>query len=116
MLRSLWARDFLSLRDVRVELEKLNVLVGLNASGKSNVVRVLELLTAHARGVPVLEGYEEAWHLIFGLNRAGRAEVGVEAELAGGRRAGFTVGSPPGATRRRPGWRASCCFTMTAPS
>jgi energy-coupling factor transporter ATP-binding protein EcfA2 len=81
MLRSLWARDFLSLRDVRVELEKLNVLVGLNASGKSNVVRVLELLAAHARGVPVLEGYEEAWRLVFRFDGAGWAEVGVEADL-----------------------------------
>jgi recombinational DNA repair ATPase RecF len=75
MLRSLWAKSFLSLRDARVELGKLNVLVGLNASGKSNVVRALELLAAHARRGPVLEGYEEAWHLVFRFDRAGRAEV-----------------------------------------
>jgi energy-coupling factor transporter ATP-binding protein EcfA2 len=91
MLRSLWAKSFLSLRDARVELGKLNVLVGLNASGKSNVVRALELLAAHARRGPVLEGYEEAWHLVFRFDRAGRAEVGVEADLAGGGRAGFAV-------------------------
>ncbi|MCC6050424.1 MAG: ATP-binding protein [Thermofilum sp.] len=91
MLGSLWARDFLSLRDVRVELGKLNVLVGPNASGKSNVMRALELLAAHARRGPVLEGYEEAWHLVFRFDRAGRAEVGVEADLSGGWRAGFAV-------------------------
>ena len=52
MLRSLWAKSFLSLRDARVELGKLNVLVGLNASGKSNVARALELPAAHARRGP----------------------------------------------------------------
>ena len=72
----MWAKDFLSLRDVRLEVGKLNVLVGLNASGKSNVVRALELLMAHAREGPVLKDFREARHLIFGFNRAGRAEVG----------------------------------------
>ncbi len=79
----MWAKGFLSLRDVRLELGKLNVLVGPNASGKSNVVRAFELLRAHAREAPVLKGFEGAWRLIFGFNKAGRAEVGVEADLAG---------------------------------
>ncbi|MCC6003552.1 MAG: AAA family ATPase [Thermofilum sp.] len=91
MLRSLWARNFLSLRDVQIELGRLNVLVGRNASGKSNVARALALLAADAQGGPVLEGYEEAWHLIFGFDRAGRAEVGLEADLPGGERASFAV-------------------------
>ena len=79
----MWAKDFLSLRDVRLELGKLNVLVGPNASGKSNVIRTLELLKAHAREAPVLKGFEGAWRLIFGFDKAGRAEVGMKADLAG---------------------------------
>ncbi len=47
--RNVWVEEldienFLSLENVNVELGKLTVLVGLNASGKSNVVKALTLL------------------------------------------------------------------------
>jgi len=91
MLRSFWARNFLSLRDVRVELGKLNVFVGPNASGKSNIVKAFALLSAHAQEGPFLKGLEKAHFLLFGFDRTSKAEVGVEAEVAGGKRADFVV-------------------------
>ncbi|RLE87840.1 MAG: hypothetical protein DRN04_17750 [Thermoprotei archaeon] len=57
-ITKLRVRNFLSLRKVSLELGKLNVFVGPNSSGKSNVVRALQLLTNHVQhGVPVLPGY-----------------------------------------------------------
>ncbi|HSV65796.1 MAG TPA: AAA family ATPase [Mycobacteriales bacterium] len=43
-VRSIWVKEFTSIRDAEVELRDLNVLVGANGSGKSNVIRMLELL------------------------------------------------------------------------
>jgi energy-coupling factor transporter ATP-binding protein EcfA2 len=91
MLRSFWARNFLSLRDVQVELGKLNVFVGPNASGKSNIVKAFALLGAHAQEGPFLKGLEKAHFLLFGFDRTSKAEVGVEAEVVGGKRADFVV-------------------------
>ena len=52
VLDALKVRNFLSLREVDIALGKLNVLVGPNASGKSNVSKALRLISAHVRGVP----------------------------------------------------------------
>lgn len=46
MLREIRIRNFKSLRDVRIELGKLNVLIGPNESGKTNFVQALGLLRA----------------------------------------------------------------------
>jgi len=55
-LKRLYVRNFLSLRDVSVEFGKLNVLIGPNASGKSNLLKALRLLRNHVRiGLPVLD-------------------------------------------------------------
>ena len=43
-LHSVHLRDVLSFRDTKVELKKLNVLIGANGSGKSNFVDTLSLL------------------------------------------------------------------------
>lgn len=43
-LEQIHIRNFLSLRDVVMPLKRLTVLVGPNASGKSNILRSLELL------------------------------------------------------------------------
>ncbi len=43
-------KNFLSLRDISIRLKKLNVLIGPNASGKSNIVKALRLLSFHAEG------------------------------------------------------------------
>ena len=45
-LEKISIKNFLSLRDVTLPLKKLTVLVGPNASGKSNVLNVLGLLNA----------------------------------------------------------------------
>lgn len=79
------------MRDVRVELGKLNVFVGPNASGKSNIVKAFALLSAHAQEGPFLKGLEKAHFLLFGFDRTSKAEVGVEAEVVGGKRADFVV-------------------------
>jgi len=55
-LKKLYVKNFLSLRDVSVEFGKLNVLIGPNASGKSNLLKALRLLRNHVRvGLPVLD-------------------------------------------------------------
>lgn len=49
-IRELRIRGFRSLRDVTWRPGRLNVLIGANASGKSNLLRALELLQAAAAG------------------------------------------------------------------
>jgi len=69
MFTKLHAENILSLKCIDIELGKVNVFIGPNTSGKSNIVRVLQLLANHARGgVPVLDGYKELRSLSFGFN------------------------------------------------
>ena len=49
-LRRLKVQNYLSLRDVDVELESLNVLVGPNGAGKSNFLDAIRFLGDFARG------------------------------------------------------------------
>jgi ribosomal protein L11 methyltransferase len=49
-MRKLEVKGFLCLRDIRWEPESLNVLIGPNASGKSSLLRLLEMLAASSRG------------------------------------------------------------------
>ncbi len=44
------SRGFRSLRDIQWEPGDLNVLIGANAAGKSNLLRLLELISISARG------------------------------------------------------------------
>jgi len=48
----LYVKGFRSLRDVSWEPEDLNVVIGPNATGKSNLLRLLELISVSARGGP----------------------------------------------------------------
>jgi predicted ATPase len=48
-LERLVARRYLSLRDVDLRLERLNALIGANASGKSNLLDAMELLSDAVR-------------------------------------------------------------------
>ena len=50
MLKSLSVRTFKSLADVTVELGLVNVFVGANGSGKSNLLEALGVLSAAADG------------------------------------------------------------------
>jgi len=71
MFTKLHVENFLSLKNVDIELEKVNVLIGPNASGKSNIAKALKLIAKHAKeGQPILEGYKELRHLSFNFNPA----------------------------------------------
>ncbi len=63
--------NFLSLRDAEISFGKLNVLVGPNASGKSNVARAFQLVQNTAlKGAPVLDGYSyESIHHLFDVTK-----------------------------------------------
>lgn len=50
-LGSLEIKDFKSLKDVKVELGQINVFVGANGSGKSNLLEAVGILGAAASGV-----------------------------------------------------------------
>jgi len=55
-LRRLHIKNFLSLKEASIELNKLNVFIGPNASGKSNVLKALRLVRNHIdKDIPVLE-------------------------------------------------------------
>ena len=77
-------KNFLSIRDIDLELGKLNVFVGPNSSGKSNIVRALQLLSNHARvGVPVLPGYRDFKSVVHGFDPTKQIELEIEAEING---------------------------------
>lgn len=50
MLSTLAISGYRSLRDIRIELDKLNVITGANGSGKSSLYRALRLLADIAQG------------------------------------------------------------------
>jgi len=50
MIDTIWVRDFKSLVDVRVELGTVNVFIGANGSGKSNLLEAIGILGAAASG------------------------------------------------------------------
>jgi len=85
-VRRLRIKNFLSIRDVDLELGKLSVFVGPNSSGKSNIVRALQLLTNHARlGNPVLPGYRDFKSVVHGFDVTKQVELEIEAEVNGRR-------------------------------
>ncbi len=49
-ITELWVRGYRSIREVRVELGRVNVLVGPNGCGKSNLYRGMVLLSSAGRG------------------------------------------------------------------
>jgi len=55
-LERLSIKNFTSIREARIELGKLNVFIGPNASGKSNLLKALRLLRNQIKiGVPTLD-------------------------------------------------------------
>ena len=76
------AKNFLSLRNIELELGKLNVFIGPNSSGKSNIVRAFQLLANHARyGVPVLPGYRDFKSIVYNFDETSQVELEIEAEI-----------------------------------
>lgn len=55
MLRSLLAQNYRSLRSIRMDLGRVNLFVGENGAGKSNLYRSLQLVQAAARGTLAYE-------------------------------------------------------------
>ena len=91
MFTSLSVENFLSLRKVHIELGKVNILIGPNASGKSNIAKVFRLVAKHAReGVPVLEGYAKLRDLSFNFDPTVSIFIGLAA-LIGHRRYTYTL-------------------------
>ena len=81
-----WARNFRSIEYAELELEPLTVLVGPNASGKSNLLDILGLLADAAR-----HGLETAITRRGGIDSIGRRspsgralspEIGFQCEIA----------------------------------
>ncbi|MCS7374870.1 MAG: AAA family ATPase [archaeon GB-1845-036] len=75
-------KNFLSLKDVEVELGKLNIMVGPNASGKSNIAKALILLRNHVReGFPTISGYRNFKDIAFNFDETAKISFEVEATL-----------------------------------
>jgi energy-coupling factor transporter ATP-binding protein EcfA2 len=91
MFTKLHVENFLSLKNVDIELGKVNVFIGPNASGKSNIARALQLIAKHAReGLPILEGYERLRDLSFNFNPAVDAYIALET-IIGKAKYGYTL-------------------------
>jgi predicted ATPase len=77
MIRKVSIRNFKSLRDVRVELERFTVFVGPNASGKTSLLQALDLLCRAFQ--------EPEFHLsvVQSLSRGSREPVELTAESGG---------------------------------
>lgn len=77
------AKNFLSLRDVTVELQPLNVLVGPNAGGKSNFLDVIEFLGDAVRQDlrPAIDKRGGIERVRFRGATSGRIEIGIEAAV-----------------------------------
>ena len=74
-ITKLRVKNFLSLKDVDLELSKLNVFIGSNTSGKSNIARAFQLLANHVRyGVPILPGYEGFRTIVYGFDETSQIE------------------------------------------
>jgi AAA15 family ATPase/GTPase len=79
-IRRVCARNFLSLRDACIDLGKLNVLIGPNASGKSNIATVFRLIQSISlHGAPSLEDYRFE-SIFYAMDVTKVVEVNVELE------------------------------------
>ncbi len=84
-LRSMTAQNYRSLKSIRMDLEAVNLFVGANGAGKSNLYRSLQLIKAAADGdfskVIAEEGgiYSVLWS--GGIARHRKAQVQLSAEI-----------------------------------
>ncbi len=80
------AENFLSLRRVSVELGRLNVFIGKNASGKSNLVKLLRftsLLAVNGFASKAAEGlgYKSIDDIVYGRDPQGKVSITLKAVL-----------------------------------
>jgi len=87
-LKKLCIKNFLSIKEACIELGKLNVFIGPNASGKSNILKALRLLRNHVTvGLPIPD--EDSPNeipfgdLVHGFNIYETVEVKTAIELEG---------------------------------
>lgn len=91
MFTRLRFQNFLSLKDIEIDLGKVNVLVGPNASGKSNIARAIQLIARHARdGYPLLDGYRSLRELSFNFDPVVNIQISLET-LIGGTNYSYTL-------------------------
>jgi predicted ATP-dependent endonuclease of OLD family len=69
MLQKVSIQNFKSLKDVTLELQKVNLLIGPNNSGKSNFLKALELLANYVQGKEIAFDYLMNSHYKKHLNR-----------------------------------------------
>jgi len=84
-LRSMFAENYRSLRAIRMDLGAIDLFVGANGAGKSNLYRALQLIKAAAEGrfghALAAEGgiYSAMWS--GGLPKHKKARIALEAEI-----------------------------------
>ncbi len=91
MIKRVKARGYKSLKDIDIKLNRLTVVVGANASGKSNLFDLLNLVSRMATKSTLPEAFDEhrgdpieAFHLssdVKELIRGGTAEFDVEIDV-----------------------------------
>nr|WP_027992418.1 AAA family ATPase [Sinorhizobium meliloti] len=85
MLRSMFAENYRSLRSIRMDLAGVNLFIGENGVGKSNLYRALQLVQAAVRGHLAREIAEEGGMVSAiwsGPQRVGKpARIRLDAEL-----------------------------------
>ncbi len=83
-MRRLRVENFLSLRNINISLTKLNVLIGPNASGKSNFAKLFQLLyNVASTGLPELQGYTFR-DLVYCFDETLRISIELSFEVDGG--------------------------------
>jgi predicted ATPase len=82
MIRKVWFEEFRALRDVRVDLEPLTVLVGPNASGKTSILEGIELTVWTARMGGIQAG--QLWSRDRARGAEARRMTRLGLELVGG--------------------------------
>ncbi len=82
-IRRLRVKNFKSFKEIDIELENLNVLIGANASGKSNFLEILEFLKdiSSIGLVNAIEKHGGAKYIKnFNANQEEEIEIGIELE------------------------------------
>ncbi len=82
IVRKVWIRNFKSLRDVSIDLEKMNILIGPNGSGKSNIVEAFLLLKKIYSDSVTINPFLEWWgydNVVWQKNERLPIVIGFEA-------------------------------------